>query len=101
MSFTCFILTSLIAMPLGEYFLSQLRKAAPESFGAEGIPRAGSLTLRSPPDLRYLNFILGRRYVSILAYVPRLRRLAEALFWLHSSQFIALVAALLPAPYKP
>ncbi len=91
--FAAFIIATLISMPLGEYFISRLRKDAPNEHQWAGSPKPGSILWRGPPHLGYVSFILSRRFVGTLAGLPRMRLMAEALFWLHGIQILSLIAS--------
>jgi hypothetical protein len=90
--FAWFMVLTVVAHSLGEYFIHRLRKEAPEDHKWAGSPQGGSLTMRSPPHLGYVSYILSRRYVQTLGDHASLRRLADILFCLHIFQIAALVA---------
>jgi len=90
---TTFVITTLICLPLGEYFIGRLRKEAPGEHQWAGSPKPGSIIWRGPPHLGYVSFIMSRRYVTTLAALPRMRWTAEVLFWLHGVQIVSLIAS--------
>ena len=90
--FAWFGVISVVALPLAEYFIHRVRKDAPDLHRWAGSPKGGSVLWQSPPHLGYISLILSRRYVQSLTHLPRLRRLADALFLLHFAQFVTLIA---------
>jgi hypothetical protein len=89
--FAAFVIATLISLPLGEYFIGRLRKEAPNEHQWAGSPKPGSIIWRGPPHLGYVSFILSRRYVTTLSALPRMRLMAEVLFWLHGIQILSLI----------
>jgi hypothetical protein len=90
---TCFVIATVVSLPLGEYFSYRLRQDAPDEHRWAGTPKSGSIIWRGPPHLGYISFIMSRRYVASLATLPRMRTLGEVLFWLHTGQIVTLLAA--------
>ena len=91
--FAMFGASTLVVIPVAEYFVHRLRREAPELHRLAGAPEGGSIFLRSPPHLGYLSFVMSGTYRAHLRQHRSLRRIGNVLYCLHALQVISLVMA--------
>ena len=85
------VVSSLISVPLGTYFVHQVNLKHPTVFASSKLPRAASIVFNNWPPSQYVDYLFSRRYRSDLASDPKLVLIGECVFWLLFVQFGALI----------